>query len=79
MVRLFVSDRILIDSRICNGGIVVSNDGKIEEVFKNERETSEWLDHNHHVEVSTQKTLKNLQKSMKIQWKRASKFNFWCF
>lgn len=51
MVRLFVSDRILVDGRFCNGAIVVNKDGKIEEVFKNETETSEWLDENHHVEV----------------------------
>lgn len=56
MVRLFVSDRILVDSRISNGGIVVNNDGKIEEVFKNETETSDWLDQNQHVEVSSQKS-----------------------
>lgn len=55
MVRLFVSDRILVDSRICNGGVVVNNVGKIQEVFKNETETSDWLDQNHHVEVSPQK------------------------
>lgn len=56
MVRLFVSDRILVDSRICNGAIVVNNVGKIEEIFKNETETSEWLDQNHHVEVSSDST-----------------------
>lgn len=53
MVRLFVSDRILVDSRICNGGIVVNDYGKIEEVFKNEVETSEWLDQNQDVDVSS--------------------------
>lgn len=51
MVRLFVSDRIWVDGRICSGAIVVNKDGKIEEVFKNETQTSEWLDENHHVEV----------------------------
>lgn len=53
MVRLFVSDRILVDGRICNGGIVVNKDGKIEEVFKNKTETSEWLNENFHVEVKS--------------------------
>ena len=52
MVRLFVSDRILIDGQICAGGIAVSTDGKIEEVFKNETDTSEWMDKNRHVEVN---------------------------
>lgn len=51
MVRLFVSDRILVDGRICSGSIVVNRDGRIEEIFKNETETSEWLDENSHVEV----------------------------
>lgn len=60
MVRLFVSDRILVDSRICNGSIVVNNDGKIGEVFTNERETSDWLDRNHHAEVSEHKPDSNL-------------------
>lgn len=52
MVRLFVSDRILVDGRICSGGIVVNNDGKIEEVFENESETRGWMDGHSYVEVS---------------------------
>lgn len=51
MVRLFVSDRILIEGNFCNGAIVVNNDGKIDEVFKNRSKVDEWLDANNHVEV----------------------------
>ncbi|XP_031619102.1 uncharacterized protein LOC116338156 [Contarinia nasturtii] len=51
MVRLFVSDRIFIDEDLCNGGIVVNNDGKIEEVFKDPIEVEEWLDANSHTEL----------------------------
>lgn len=51
MVRLFVSDRILIDDQYFNGGIVVNNDGKIDEVFNNRSEVDVWLDANSHVEV----------------------------
>lgn len=51
MVRIFVSDRIFVDGNFYNGGIVVNNDGKIEEVFKNSAKVEEWLDSNEHVEV----------------------------
>lgn len=52
MVRLFVSDRIFIDGSFCNGGIVVNNDGQIEEVFRDPVKVEKWLDLNSHVEVS---------------------------
>lgn len=51
MVRLFISDRILIDGDFYNGGIAVNGDGKIEEVFKNQTTVDEWLDSTDHVEV----------------------------
>lgn len=52
MVRLFVSDRILVDGDFCKGGIVASDNGKIEEVFKSRSEVDEWLKVNNDVEVS---------------------------
>lgn len=51
MVRLFVSDRILVDGRTCAGGIVVNDDGKIDEVLKNQTEIDEWFNKALHVEV----------------------------
>lgn len=51
MVRLFVSDRILIDGNFCAGGIVVNNSGTIDEVFKSQNEVEQWLDSNSHIEV----------------------------
>lgn len=53
MVRLFMSDRILVDGHNCAGGIVVNDDGKFGEIFKTQAETVEWLIRNHHVEVNT--------------------------
>lgn len=57
MVRLFMSDRIFIDGSFYNGGIVVNNNGKIEEVFKDRTEVDEWLDSSEHVEVNISKLL----------------------
>lgn len=51
MVKLFISDRILIDGSFNNGAIAVSNDGKIDGVFKNRTKADEWLKANKHVEV----------------------------
>lgn len=42
-MRLFVSDRILIDGNFHNGGIVVNDYGQIEEVFKDQAEVNKWL------------------------------------
>lgn len=52
MVRLFVSDRILIDGDFCKGGIVANDNGQIEEVFKSRAEVDKWLKINNDVEVS---------------------------
>lgn len=60
MVRLFVSDRILVDGSFINGGIVVNADGKIEEVFK-KSELNKWLKSNIHVEVSIKQSLDQMQ------------------
>lgn len=57
MVRLFVSDRIFVDGNFYNGGIVVNNDGKIAEVFKDSVKVEEWLDSHQHVEVRSFKDL----------------------
>lgn len=53
MVRLFVSDRVLIDGSFCNGGIAVRNDGKIDKVFKDRSQLDQWLDANKHIEVNS--------------------------
>lgn len=53
MVRLFISDRILIDETFCNGGIVVNENGKIEEVLKSRAEVEKWLESINNVEVNT--------------------------
>lgn len=50
--RLFVSDRIFIGGSFYNGGIVVNNEGKIDEVFKSQAEVKKWIDENVHVAVS---------------------------
>lgn len=52
MVKLFMSDRILIDGIFYNGAIAVGDDGKIDEVFTNRMKSEEWLSANQHVEVS---------------------------
>lgn len=52
MVRLFISDRILIDGSFYNGGIVVNSDGKIENVFKIRAQVDEWLESASNVEVN---------------------------
>lgn len=51
MVRLFMSDRILIDGNFYSGGIVVNDDGKIEQVFNDQTEVYKWLDETNNVEV----------------------------
>lgn len=51
MVKLFISDRILIDGSFNNGAIAVSNDGKIDGVFKDRAKADQWLEANKHVEV----------------------------
>lgn len=43
MVRLFVSDRILVDGSFYNGGIVVNDNGQIEEVFTDLVQLNKWL------------------------------------
>lgn len=52
MVKLFISDRIFIDGIFYNGAIAVSNDGTIDEVFKDPSKVDEWLNANSHVEVN---------------------------
>lgn len=60
MVRLFVSDRILIDGSFCDGGIVVNSNGKIEEVFKDRAKVDEWMNSSIHVEVNYLNNLRQL-------------------
>lgn len=52
MVRIFLSDRILIDADFYDSGIAVGSDGKIIEVFKDRTKAEEWIQANSNVEVS---------------------------
>lgn len=47
-----MSDRILVDGDFYNGGILVNNDGKIAEVFKDRIKVEDWLNANSNVEVN---------------------------
>lgn len=51
MAILFISDRILIDGGFHHGGIVVNNNGKIDEVFKDPMSVNKWLNTNKYVQV----------------------------
>lgn len=51
MFRLFISDRIFVDDNFYNGGILVNNDGKIEEIFKDRLKVDDWLSLKKNVEV----------------------------
>lgn len=51
MVRLFVSDLIFVDGNFYNGGILVNDDGKIEDIFKERPKLDEWIKSNDNAEV----------------------------
>lgn len=43
MQRIFISDRMFIENKFVDGGVVVNSNGKIENILNSETELKTWL------------------------------------